>query len=349
MVGSDDQSDLHLPSATISKDHASVVFENNEFILRDNGSLSGSFLNGEPISRATLKHQDLIRFGEYLFMVDLNNEEEDDIFNKPLETASPSEVNNPQANVNVTVSQGTDGFSKVMNITQPDVSKRQTQNLRDKRTSQNIRLLLSEPIPYNPQPRPRKAGTAAIKIDNSRLISARTNFFINILGMPIIYFLGIFMTLFFLPIQARAPLVKAPGFQALPLSRFVSSLILREGASQKEVVALTPGSSYTSKISLPRDVLVVGKMQLGIKPVKSHKLHIVIKTIDKTPVVVLDEMTELKPGADQVELFSKILPGGSYDFECTWEENGQSLNENPQDEISMTRQIPGVIFLTSKI
>lgn len=62
---------LNFEDQTISKNHASIIFQNGKFYLRDNGSLSGSYVNGQRVQLQELKHQDTIRFGTYNFLVDL--------------------------------------------------------------------------------------------------------------------------------------------------------------------------------------------------------------------------------------------------------------------------------------
>jgi predicted component of type VI protein secretion system len=74
MVGRNDASDLHLPDAAVSNNHASIVLDGKQFLLRDNGSTNGSFVNGEPVSRRILAHYDIIKFGLYRFLVDLKDE-----------------------------------------------------------------------------------------------------------------------------------------------------------------------------------------------------------------------------------------------------------------------------------
>lgn len=65
---------LDFEDDTISHNHASVVNIDGKFHLRDNGSVNGSYVNGKRIKLQELKHQDIIRFGTYQFLVDLGAE-----------------------------------------------------------------------------------------------------------------------------------------------------------------------------------------------------------------------------------------------------------------------------------
>lgn len=74
LVGRRGESDIQLPSENIDQNHASIIYDNGNFFLRDNGSANGSFVNGEPVTRRVIKHMDLVRFGAYLFIVNFVDE-----------------------------------------------------------------------------------------------------------------------------------------------------------------------------------------------------------------------------------------------------------------------------------
>ena len=73
LIGRAAKAALRIEDAAISKNHASIVRINGEFLLRDKGSTNGTFVNGKPITEKTLSHNDLIRFGPYQFQVDLES------------------------------------------------------------------------------------------------------------------------------------------------------------------------------------------------------------------------------------------------------------------------------------
>ncbi len=70
-IGRDPSSGIYIDASEISRNHASISFSDGKYILRDNGSTNGSFLNGTRISEGVLAHGDEIRFGPYVFAVDL--------------------------------------------------------------------------------------------------------------------------------------------------------------------------------------------------------------------------------------------------------------------------------------
>ena len=73
LIGRDAESNLYLDDSGISKNHASIVFSNENYTLKDNGSSSGSFVNGVRVTEHKLSHGDIIQFGPYSFKVDLKN------------------------------------------------------------------------------------------------------------------------------------------------------------------------------------------------------------------------------------------------------------------------------------
>ena len=73
LIGRDVESNLYLDDSGISKNHASIVFSNETYTLKDNGSSSGSIVNGVRVTEHKLSHDDIIQFGSYTFKVDLKN------------------------------------------------------------------------------------------------------------------------------------------------------------------------------------------------------------------------------------------------------------------------------------
>ncbi len=73
LVGRDPDSNLYLDDTGVSKNHASIVFTEDSYVLRDNGSTNGSIVNGVKVGEHKLAHGDLIQFGPYRFKVDLKN------------------------------------------------------------------------------------------------------------------------------------------------------------------------------------------------------------------------------------------------------------------------------------
>ncbi len=68
-VGRSSMCELYVPSGSLSRVHARILFINGEFTLEDTGSTNGTRLNGVPVRSAKLKHGDRLEFGgaEYRF------------------------------------------------------------------------------------------------------------------------------------------------------------------------------------------------------------------------------------------------------------------------------------------
>ena len=75
LIGKDDQSGIYLDDEQISSNHASIVYNSGDYVLYDNGSFNGTFVNGIKIKKQILCHNDQISFGPYHFSVDLEGDQ----------------------------------------------------------------------------------------------------------------------------------------------------------------------------------------------------------------------------------------------------------------------------------
>ena len=62
-VGRKMEKDLVIADPRVSRDHALIVSENGKFLVVDQGSKHGTFVNGERVQRKTLERNDRIEFG----------------------------------------------------------------------------------------------------------------------------------------------------------------------------------------------------------------------------------------------------------------------------------------------
>lgn len=127
LIGRTEGSDIQLPSEIVSGNHASIVLDNGDMVLRDNGSENGSFVNGERVDRRPLRHLDLVRFGEYLFIVDMHD---------VITAAKPTLTKQREATI-----ERPRGRPAA-----PSISRRQSQRIAGGRMSQRISLKLSKPL-----------------------------------------------------------------------------------------------------------------------------------------------------------------------------------------------------------
>jgi hypothetical protein len=64
-LGRAPESGIFLDDVTVSRKHAQIRNEGENFILEDCGSLNGTYLNGEATSSAVLKSGDEIQIGKF--------------------------------------------------------------------------------------------------------------------------------------------------------------------------------------------------------------------------------------------------------------------------------------------
>jgi hypothetical protein len=66
MVGRSPESDIFLDDVTVSRKHALVTLtETNTFIMKDLGSLNGTYVNGQPMVDVSLLSGDEIQIGKF--------------------------------------------------------------------------------------------------------------------------------------------------------------------------------------------------------------------------------------------------------------------------------------------
>lgn len=152
MVGRDEESEIHLPDDSVSRNHASIVLdENGEFVVRDNGSTNGTFVNGEPVRRAVLRHHDLIRFGDYTFMMDM--------YDARLKSDGAVEQAKLQADSAAVTGTGSD-YRAVVNLRAKGAvaSGSKVVNVSLSRSVPKLKLTLTAPV-YRPIPAPLPVAT----------------------------------------------------------------------------------------------------------------------------------------------------------------------------------------------
>jgi pSer/pThr/pTyr-binding forkhead associated (FHA) protein len=64
VIGRGRKADLALAEATISRSHAAVGFDRAGFFVEDLGSTNGTMVNGAPVAKQHLKHNDEIQMGK---------------------------------------------------------------------------------------------------------------------------------------------------------------------------------------------------------------------------------------------------------------------------------------------
>jgi pSer/pThr/pTyr-binding forkhead associated (FHA) protein len=77
-IGRISDNDLAILDPQVSRQHAALEPEGEGWIIRDNGSANGTFLNGEPTKQEVLKPGDELRFGKTIFIFELEAPYTDD-------------------------------------------------------------------------------------------------------------------------------------------------------------------------------------------------------------------------------------------------------------------------------
>jgi pSer/pThr/pTyr-binding forkhead associated (FHA) protein len=64
-IGRSPDCEIFLDDVTVSRNHAVLVDEGGEFVVEDQGSLNGTFVNRKRIDRAPLREGDELQVGKY--------------------------------------------------------------------------------------------------------------------------------------------------------------------------------------------------------------------------------------------------------------------------------------------
>src|SRR5262245_39393292 len=62
-IGRRDTNDLRLAGSEVSRDHAEIETQDNQFIIRDRNSRYGTYVNGDQVTERALVHGDRVRLG----------------------------------------------------------------------------------------------------------------------------------------------------------------------------------------------------------------------------------------------------------------------------------------------
>src|SRR4030095_10582957 len=62
-IGRRETNDLRLAGSEVSRDHAEIEAQDNQFLIRDRNSRYGTYVNGEQVTERPLAHGDRIRLG----------------------------------------------------------------------------------------------------------------------------------------------------------------------------------------------------------------------------------------------------------------------------------------------
>ncbi|MCL2491681.1 MAG: FHA domain-containing protein [Coriobacteriia bacterium] len=73
MIGRDIHADVFLNDMTVSREHATIVHRGDTVIIRDAGSLNGTYVNGVCVDESELHNGDRIQIGTFHLMFNSNH------------------------------------------------------------------------------------------------------------------------------------------------------------------------------------------------------------------------------------------------------------------------------------
>lgn len=285
MVGRAESSTIQLPSDTISTDHASIVYDNNEFVIRDNGSVNGTYVNGEQVSRRVLKDKDIVRFGEYLFLVDL---EDQNVSLEPSPTVPEIKTSTPQPRYRAVVDLG--------------IAKERAR-LPVRKSA--LQLMLTDPV--------KKVLNKNSKKSSASMFASLSTIFATValsVGATVIV-----MTCL-LPLTAREAIVQTAGFQQLPFQSFARSFMVKEEGVFSNKILIQEGTPFGTEMVVKQPTRFSGKLNLKETPKDPFRMKILVEQGKQNKNSVIDQVLEISVEGRSFDLFSTILQPGVYSIQC---------------------------------
>ena len=74
IIGRSPTTDIQIDNLAVSKQHARLIKQEDQYALEDLNSTNGTFLNDEKISKVNLNHNDTITVGKHTIVILYNNE-----------------------------------------------------------------------------------------------------------------------------------------------------------------------------------------------------------------------------------------------------------------------------------
>lgn len=71
-IGRSPNTDIQIDNLAVSKRHARLIGQKGQFVVEDLNSTNGTLLNNEKISKAILKHNDIILVGKHTLVINLD-------------------------------------------------------------------------------------------------------------------------------------------------------------------------------------------------------------------------------------------------------------------------------------
>jgi len=77
-IGRNPDCDIFLSDPTVSRSHAHLVWDRDTFLIRDDDSTNGIYLNGDPVTSARLSNNDKLTLGKAQLIYSVKNSTEED-------------------------------------------------------------------------------------------------------------------------------------------------------------------------------------------------------------------------------------------------------------------------------
>ena len=74
-IGRTPTNDIKIDNPAVSQKHAKINFDNKQYIIEDQNSLNGTFVNGKKINKYVLKNRDQIKIGKHIIEILIDDDD----------------------------------------------------------------------------------------------------------------------------------------------------------------------------------------------------------------------------------------------------------------------------------
>jgi pSer/pThr/pTyr-binding forkhead associated (FHA) protein len=112
-IGASPDNQIRIAAPGVSRKHARIVVENDQYVLEDTGATNGTFLNGGRVMRETLRHLDVITLGRAVDLIFIRRDTGNtDVPSDQITAARVQLTDGPEAGTVVDVPKGETTFGR---------------------------------------------------------------------------------------------------------------------------------------------------------------------------------------------------------------------------------------------
>lgn len=140
---------------------------------------------------------------------------------------------------------------------------------------------------------------------------------LRFLKIPLAAMISVFLTIYFMPLKARAALAESANSDQFVLWEVIETMIFKRVDSIKRSVWLQDGMGMNAVLNLSKPMRIRGTLQLKASTAKVIRLQVQGRCGADGKMLLMDQGVEILPGTRSVEIFSVVASQGAFCFTGT--------------------------------